>query len=114
MATTGVTPAVNQIEWSPKLFDASILAGHRERGVALEGTARCAAGTLEHPVIVEIAERLSRTPAQVIIRWHLEHNVVVIPKSRSRERILSNADVGGFELSAEDVRSLDSLGSAAG
>jgi 2,5-diketo-D-gluconate reductase A len=114
VATTGVSPAVNQIEWSPKLFDASILAGHRERGVVLEGYSALRGGTLEHPVIVEIAERLTRTPAQVIIRWHLEHNVVVIPKSRSRERILSNADVGGFELSAEDVRALDSLGPAAG
>jgi 2,5-diketo-D-gluconate reductase A len=111
-AATGVKPAVNQIEWSPKLFDTSVLDGHREREIVLEGYSALRGGTLEHPVIVKIAERLSRTPAQVIIRWHLQHDVVVIPKSRSRERIFSNADVDAFELTADDVSALDALGGA--
>jgi 2,5-diketo-D-gluconate reductase A len=55
---------------------------------------------------------LGRTPAQVIIRWHLQHGVVVIPKSRNPERIRSNADVAGFELSADDMTALDGLGRA--
>ena len=58
---------------------------------------------------MEIAERLGRTPAQVIIRWHLEHGFVVIPKSSQADRIRSNADVGGFSLGSEDVEALDSL-----
>lgn len=109
-AATGVMPAVNQIEWSPLLFDKSMLDGHRERGIVLEGYSALKGGTLEHPVIVEMAERLGRTPAQVIIRWHLQHEVVVIPKSASRERIAANADVDGLELAAEDVAALDGLG----
>jgi 2,5-diketo-D-gluconate reductase A len=109
-AATGVTPAVNQIEWSPLRFDRTELDGHRARGIVLEGYSALRGGTLQHPVIVEIAQRLGRTPAQVIIRWHLQHGVVVIPKSRARERIVSNADVDGFELSAEDVSTLDALG----
>jgi diketogulonate reductase-like aldo/keto reductase len=113
-AATGVTPAVNQIEWSPLLFDASVLQAHRERGVALEGYSALRGGTLEHPQIVAIADRLGRTPAQVIIRWHLQHGVVVIPKSRQADRIRSNADVAEFELSADDMASLDALGDAAG
>ena len=57
-----------------------------------------------------IAERLSRTPAQVINRWHLEHGVVTIPKSSNPERIRSNADVDGFSLSPEDLAAMDALG----
>ena len=111
---TGVAPAVNQIEWSPLLFDASVLDAHRERGVTLEGYSALRGGTLEHPAIVSIAERLGRTPAQVIIRWHLEHGIVVIPKSRQADRIRSNADVADFALSADDVATLDGLGGTAG
>jgi diketogulonate reductase-like aldo/keto reductase len=111
-AATGVTPAVNQIEWSPLLFDASVLEAHRERGIALEGYSALRGGTLEHPEIVAIAERVGRTPAQVIIRWHVQHGVVVIPKSRQADRIRSNADVAAFELTADDMATLDALGGA--
>lgn len=108
---TGVAPAINQVKWSPLLFDAGVVEEHRSRGVAVEGYSALRGGTLEHPSIVEIAERLGRTPAQVIIRWHLQHEVVVIPKSVNAERIRSNADVGGFRLSDEDMANLDGLGS---
>jgi len=107
---TGVTPAVNQIEWSPLLFDAETLADHRARGIVLEGYSALRGGTLEHPTIVGVAERLGRTPAQVIIRWHVQHEIVVIPKSINAERIRSNADVAGFSLTADDMAALDSLG----
>jgi len=107
---TGVTPAVNQIEWSPLLFDAETVADHRARGIVLEGYSALRGGTLEHPTIVGIAERLGRTPAQVIIRWHVQHQIVVIPKSVNSERIRSNADVRGFSLSDDDMAALDALG----
>jgi 2,5-diketo-D-gluconate reductase A len=107
---TGVRPAVNQIEWSPLLYDAGTVAEHRERAIALEGYSALRGGTLEHPVIAGIAERLGRTTAQVIIRWHLQHRVVVIPKSANADRIRSNADVGGFELDDDDMSALDALG----
>ena len=108
---TGVAPAINQIRWSPLLFDPRVVEEHRSRGVALEGYSALRGGTLEHPAIAEIAERAGRTPAQVIIRWHLQHEVVVIPKSVNADRIRSNADVGGFDLSDEDMATLDGLGS---
>ncbi len=110
-AATGVLPAVNQIEWSPKLFDRAVQDGHAERGVVLEGYSALRGGTLEDPVVVELAERLGRTPAQVIVRWHLQHGVVVIPKSVDPGRIRSNADVGGFVLSDSDLAALDGLSS---
>jgi diketogulonate reductase-like aldo/keto reductase len=107
---TGVRPAVNQIEWSPLLFDRRVLDGHRERGIVLEGYSALKGGTLEHPVVVHIAQRLGRTPAQVIIRWHLEHGVIVIPKSQDPKRIAANADVDDFQLSGDDVAAMDALG----
>jgi diketogulonate reductase-like aldo/keto reductase len=109
-SATGAAPAVNQIEWSPLLFDPAVVAAHRERGVVLEGYSALRGGTLDQPVIVSVAERLGRSPAQVIIRWHLQHGIVVIPKSRQADRIRSNADVGGFELTADDMAALDALG----
>ena len=108
---TGVRPAVNQIEWSPLRYRADVAAAHRDRGVVLEGYSGLRGGTLTDPTIVEIAERLERTPAQVVVRWHLEHGFVVIPKSEHPERIRSNADVDGWTLGAEDVAALDALGS---
>jgi 2,5-diketo-D-gluconate reductase A len=107
---TGVTPAVNQIEWSPLLYDAEVVADHERRGIVLEGYSALRGGTLTHPTIVDIAGRLGRSPAQVIIRWHLQHGIVVIPKSVNADRIRSNADVGGFSLSADDMAALDALG----
>lgn len=107
---TGVAPAVNQIEWSPLLYDAATVAEHRVRGIALEGYSALRGGTLQHPTIVGIAERIDRTPAQVIIRWHLQHGVVVIPKSVHEDRIRSNADVAGFTLTDADMAALDALG----
>ncbi len=106
---TEVAPAVNQVEWSPYLYDVATLDAHRERGIVLEGYSALRNGTLDDPTIGAIADRLGRTPAQVIIRWHLQHGVVVIPKSVDPDRIRSNADVAGFELSDEDMAELDAL-----
>ncbi|MBI2246248.1 MAG: aldo/keto reductase [Nocardioides sp.] len=110
---TGEMPAVNQIEWSPLLFDQELLAAHRERGVVLEGYSGLRGGVLENETVVAIADRLGRTPAQVVIRWHLEHGVVVIPKSREPGRIRANADVASV-LDPADVAALDALGATPG
>jgi diketogulonate reductase-like aldo/keto reductase len=106
---TGVKPAVNQIEWSPLLYDQAIVDGHRQRGIVLEGYSALRGGTLEHPTIAEIAKTHGKSPAQVIIRWHLQHEFVVIPKSVKRERIIENAQVFDFELTDEEMATLDSL-----
>jgi diketogulonate reductase-like aldo/keto reductase len=107
---TGVLPALNQVKWSPLLFDAETLAEHRARNIVLEGYSALRGGILHHPTILSIAERTGRTPAQVIIRWHLQHEVVVIPKSVHPDRIRSNADVAGWRLGAEDMATIDGLG----
>ena len=110
VSATGVKPVVNQIRWSPLLFKPDVVEEHRARRIALEGYSGLRGGTLEDTTIREIADRLGRTPAQVIVRWHLQHGIIVIPKSGNPGRIRSNADVGGFELSGEDMARLDGLG----
>jgi diketogulonate reductase-like aldo/keto reductase len=106
---TGVLPAVNQIRWSPFRFDPRILEASGRRNVVLEGYSPFKAGRLDHPTITEIAARYGKTPAQIVVRWHLQHEIVVIPKSARRERIQANADVFDFELTAADMALLDGL-----
>jgi 2,5-diketo-D-gluconate reductase A len=110
IADSGVTPAVNQIRWSPFLYDAVRVVELRERGVVLEGYSPFRAARLGHPVLVEIARRHGVTAAQVVLRWHVEHGFVVIPKSSHRDRIEANADVFGFALSPDEVAEIDALG----
>lgn len=106
---TGVTPSVNQIKWSPFRFDRALLDGHRERRVVVEGYSGLKGGTMEHPVVTGIADRLGRSPAQVLLRWQLDHEVVAIPKSTDADRIRANADLDDVALTQDDVATLDAL-----
>jgi 2,5-diketo-D-gluconate reductase A len=112
-AATDVTPEINQVRWSPSLFDQAMLDGHRERGVVLEGYSPFRAGGLDHHVLLDIANTHRATAAQVVIRWHLQHEIVVIPKSARRERIVNNVDVAGLVLTEAEMRAIDGLGAAA-
>jgi 2,5-diketo-D-gluconate reductase A len=110
IADSGVTPAVNQIRWSPFLYDPVRVAELRERGILLEGYSPFRAARLGHPVLVEIARRYGVTSAQVVLRWHIEHEFVVIPKSAHRDRIETNAEIFGFSLSRDEMAEIDALG----
>ena len=107
---TGRLPAVNQIEWSPALFDRSVLEGHRRRGVQLEGYSPLKTMNLRDPRLVELAGKYGVTPAQIVLRWHVEHRIVAIPKSTTAERIATNAAIFDFELAASEVERLDAVG----
>ena len=106
---TGVRAAANQIKWSPYLHDATLLDAHRELGVLVEGYSGLKGGTLEDPVVREVAARVERTPAQVLIAWQLAHGLVVIPKSTDAGRIRENGEAGALTLSPQDVAALDAL-----
>jgi 2,5-diketo-D-gluconate reductase A len=106
---SGEAPAVNQIRWAPPLYDATHLAQHRQRGVVLEGYSPLKATNLRDPVLAEVAAAHGVTPAQVVLRWHLDHGIVVIPKSKSRERIEANFDLFGFSLDGEELRRVDAM-----
>lgn len=105
----GELPAVNQVPWSPARHDPFLLDEHRERGVVLEGYSPLKGTRLRDSVLAEIAQRHQVTPAQVVLRWHLEHQIPVIPKSGTRERIASNFDLYGFTLSDQEVARIDAL-----
>ncbi|HTU32142.1 MAG TPA: aldo/keto reductase [Solirubrobacteraceae bacterium] len=107
---TGVVPAVNQIEWTPALYDAATVGAHRDRGVTLEGYSPFKAADLRNPILAAIAEDHGVTVPQVILRWHLEHGFVAIPKSSDAGRIAENFDVFGFALDGDEVARIDSLG----
>jgi diketogulonate reductase-like aldo/keto reductase len=107
---TGIAPAVNQIEWTPALYDAATVKAHRERGVTLEGWSPFNAGDVRDPVLVGIAERNGVSAHQVILRWHVEHDIVVIPKSADPARIAANFDVFGFTLDDDEIARIDGLG----
>jgi 2,5-diketo-D-gluconate reductase A len=109
IAATGQRPAVNQIPWSPSQYDPGLLAAHADRGIAVEGYSPLKATRLRNPVLAEIAVRHQVTPAQVVLRWHLEHGITVIPKSAQPDRIKSNFDLFSFSLTSEDVTRLDHL-----
>lgn len=109
IAATGEAPSVNQIPWSPRDHDPSVLSGLRQRGVALEGYSPLKGSNLRDPVLSRIAAAHGVTPAQVVLRWHLEHEIVVIPKSADPGRIAANLDLFGFSLDPDEVASIDGL-----
>lgn len=106
---TGEAPAINQVPWSPRDHDPLVVAGHAQRGVALEGYSPFRRTDLGEPVLVEIATAHGVSVPQVVLAWHLRHRIVVIPKSATPARIEQNLDAGGLALSDEEVARIDAL-----
>jgi 2,5-diketo-D-gluconate reductase A len=106
----GEAPAVNQIPWSPSEHDPRRLDESRERGVVVAGYSPLKRSDLGHPVLVEIAAGHGVTPAQVVLRWHLEHDIVVIVKSGDPARMAANIDLYGFSLAEEEIARIDAIG----
>jgi 2,5-diketo-D-gluconate reductase A len=110
VAETGETPAINQVELHPYFQQRGLLHEHHELGIVTEAWSPLARGAvLEDPTIVAIAETHAKTPGQVVIRWHLQLENVVIPKSVTPERIRQNFEVFDFELEAEEMEAIDRL-----
>ncbi|AWG98005.1 oxidoreductase [Rhodococcus ruber Chol-4] len=102
--TVGEVPAVNQIELHPRFNQAELRAYHTGKGIATEAWSPLGQGTvLDDPTLTSIAQAHGRSVAQVILRWHIQLGNIVIPKSVTPERIASNFDVFGFELTADDL-----------
>ncbi|MET0741606.1 MAG: aldo/keto reductase [Candidatus Nanopelagicales bacterium] len=108
-ADSGATPSVNQVPWSPFQHDASVLEQHRARGVVLEGYSPFKRSQLSHAVLRETAGEHGVSAAQVVLRWHVQHGIVVIPKTATPARLVENFDIAGFELSADEMRRVDAL-----
>ncbi|WP_102349775.1 aldo/keto reductase [Bacillus sp. Marseille-P3661] len=110
MTNSEIKPMVNQVEYHPRLTQKEVLSFCKENSIQTEAWGPLMRGKiLDHPIIVELAEKYSKTPAQIVLRWDLEQGVVTIPKSVKRERIQENANIFDFKLSQEDVKRIDSL-----
>ena len=110
LASSNTIPAVNQVEFHPFLYQQKLLEYCRGHGIQLEAYSPLTRGErLNHPKVVEIAREHGRTPAQILIRWAVQHSVVAIPKSVRNERILENSRVFDFTLSLSEMKALDSL-----
>ncbi len=107
---TEVTPAVNQIELHPYLLNDAVRRYGEDHGIATEAWSPIAqGGVLDDPVIAEIAGRVGRTPAQVVLRWHLERGSIVFPKSTTPSRIQENFELFDFQLEDGDIEALAAL-----
>jgi methylglyoxal/glyoxal reductase len=105
-----VVPAVNQVELSPFGSRRALVTYCATKGIAVEAYSPLTKGQrLAHPAVVHMAKHVGRTPAQVLLRWGLQHNFIVLPKSTREERIRENSDLFGFELSPRDMAELDAL-----
>ncbi|MGZ6825937.1 MAG: aldo/keto reductase [Mycobacteriales bacterium] len=108
---TGEAPAINQVELHPRLQQEELRRFHAEHGIVTEAWSPLAQGgdLLQDDTITGIARKHARTPAQVILRWHLQVGNVVIPKSVTPSRISENFDVFGFDLDADDLAAIAGL-----
>jgi 2,5-diketo-D-gluconate reductase A len=112
---TGVTPAVNQIELHPRFQQKALRAVHDRLGIKTESWSPLGRGAfVGEAAITEIAAKHRRTPAQVVIRWHLDSGLIVIPKTVRRERLRENIGALDFRLDADDMRRIDALDSPDG
>jgi 2,5-diketo-D-gluconate reductase A len=109
-AETETAPAVNQIELHPYFLNEEVRSFGEARGIATEAWAPIAKGRLlDDRLIAEIAEGHDRTPAQVVLRWHIQRGSIVFPKSATPERIRENFEIFDFELSDDEVRRIEGL-----
>jgi len=114
-AAATIAPAVNQVQFSPFEYRRALLAACQEHGVALEAYSPLGTGRhLRDETVNRVAHRLGRTPAQVLLRWCVQHDLPVLPKSTHRERIEENAQIFDFALSDDDIAELDALDRSGG
>jgi diketogulonate reductase-like aldo/keto reductase len=110
LENSSTTPAVNQVEFSPYLYQKDLLEFCRSHNIQLEAYSPLTKGhKLKDPKLMAIASKYSKTSAQILIRWALQYQVVVIPKSSRKERIRENSEVFDFSISADDMKVLDSF-----
>ena len=109
-AETDTVPAANQIELHPYFQNREVRSYDEEHGIATEAWSPIAQGeVLDDPVITEIADRVGQTPAQVVLRWQVQHGNIVFPKSVTPERIRENFEIFDFELESGDIERIDGL-----
>jgi 2,5-diketo-D-gluconate reductase A len=109
-AESDTVPAVNQVELHPYLLNEDVHAYDREHGIATQAWSPLAKGTvLDDPVVTGLSRKLARSPAQIVLRWHLQRGTIVFPKSTTPARIQQNFELFDFELAPGDLDEIDAL-----
>ncbi|HEX2948554.1 MAG TPA: aldo/keto reductase, partial [Armatimonadota bacterium] len=109
-AMSDIVPAVNQVEFSPFLYRRDLLEYCQQNNIQLEAySSLTRGGKLNDPRVVDIAKKYGKSPAQVLLRWPLQHGIIIIPKSTHPDRIRTNADIFDFSLSEDDMAILDNM-----
>jgi methylglyoxal/glyoxal reductase len=110
LAGASIVPAVNQVEWHPLVRQQKLVDLCHGKGIAFEAWAPLMQGKVAQvPELIEIGKHHHKTPAQIALRWGLQHEVVMIPKSVHKERIIENAGLFDFQLSADEMKRIDAL-----
>jgi methylglyoxal/glyoxal reductase len=105
-----IVPAINQIEFHPRLTQKELRAYAAERGIQIEAWSPLMNGELlAHPLLRELAEKYGKSPAQIVLRWDIQHGVLTIPKSMTEMRIIENKEVFDFEIESADMERLNQL-----
>jgi diketogulonate reductase-like aldo/keto reductase len=108
--TLEIMPALNQVEFSPFLYQKELMEYCKSNGIALESYCPLTrTRKFNHPTLVAIGQKHNKTPAQVLIRWGLQHDIITIPKSGDKKHLTENADVFDFSLDESDMKQLDNL-----
>lgn len=110
LSASSVMPVVNQVEFHPRLIQKDLRAYMKEKGILLEAWSPLMNGELlAEPLLQELSSKYSKSPAQIVLRWDMQHNVITIPKSMTDKRIIENKEVFDFEIQPEDMECLDQL-----
>lgn len=110
MKGSTVLPSVNQVEFNPFLYQKELLDFCNGKGIAVEAYAPLTTGNkLDNPVLQDLSKTYSKSPAQILLRWGLQHDLVVLPRSSKPERISENIDIFDFEISSKDMAKLDAM-----
>lgn len=110
LSETEIVPVINQVEFHPFLYQKELMNFCREKNIAIEAYSPVVrAKKFNNPVLKDTAQKYSKTPAQILIRWGLQHDLITIPKSSNRERIEENADVFSFNIQEDDMQKLNNL-----
>ena len=106
---TGVVPAVNQVECHPLLTQKELLKYCQQQGIQFEAWSPLIRGNLDNQILLNLADKYGKTPAQIVLRWDIQNSIVTIPKSVHKERIIENSQIFDFELNPEDMQEIDSM-----
>jgi diketogulonate reductase-like aldo/keto reductase len=110
LETANIIPAVNQVEFNPFLYQKELLDYCKAKDIRLCAYTPLSRGKkLDHPVLRDLSGKYHKTPAQILIRWAIEHELIVIPKSENKKRIFENADIFDFTITQIDMKKLDAL-----